>query len=190
MNIVFLHSAGAQGPHEGSGEFAASLQRSLVSGYNVLYPKMPHPEDPKYMPWKGRLEQVLAALDDEVILVGHSLGGSVLLKYLSEELYSGSIAGVFLVATPYWGGEGNWNIDEYILREDFPSGLSHVPRIFLYHSVDDDTVPFAHLALYAEKLPQAVVRELDGYGHIFRTGLPELANDIKSVRNSDARQEL
>jgi uncharacterized protein len=40
-------------------------------------------------------------------------------------------------------------------------------------------VPFAHLALYAEKLPQAAVRELDGRGRQLNNDLSEVADDIK-----------
>src|ERR687897_976388 len=48
----------------------------------------------------------------------------------------------------------------------------------LYHSRDDETVPFAHLALYAEKLPRATVKEFDGRGHQFDDDLSEVARDI------------
>lgn len=34
---------------------------------------------------------------------------------------------------------------------------------------------------YAEKIPQATVRALDGSGHLSSTGFPELVNDIKSL---------
>lgn len=89
-----------------------------------------------------------------------------------------SIGGLFIFAAPYWGTE-DWQINEFTLREDFLSKLPKIPRVFLYHSQDDEVVPFAHLALYAEKLPQATVRELDGRGHSFSAGFPELVDDIK-----------
>ncbi len=34
---------------------------------------------------------------------------------------------------------------------------------------------------YAEKNPQATVRELDGRGHLFSAGFPELVDNIKSL---------
>lgn len=179
--ILFIHSARAQGPHEGSDDLVAHLQDALGAEYEVLYPKMPDLENPEYEPWKKQLEKELAALDDEVILVGHSLGSSVLLKYLSEKKYKKPIAGIFLIASPYWGGDEDWQVDEYTLREDFASKLPRIRRIFLYHSRDDEIVPFAHLALYAQALPQATVRELDGYGHVFNKKFPELVDDIKSL---------
>jgi hypothetical protein len=44
-------------------------------------------------------------------------------------------------------------------------------------------VPFAHLALYAEQLPQATVCELDERGHQLNDDLSEVAADIRSLRD-------
>jgi hypothetical protein len=38
--ILFIHSAGAQGPHEGSGDLVTFLQNALGPEYEVLYPQM------------------------------------------------------------------------------------------------------------------------------------------------------
>jgi predicted alpha/beta hydrolase family esterase len=119
-----------------------------------------------------------------VSLVGHSLGGSILLKYLSEENVKEPIAGIFLIATPYWGAE-EWQVDEYTLHEGFALRLPKEPRIFLYHSRDDEVVPFAHLAMYAEKLPHATIREFDGRGHRFNDDLSEIAADITSLQERE-----
>ena len=121
-----------------------------------------------------------AAPDGEAILVGHSLGASVLLKYVSEETADRPVAGLFLVATPYWGAE-DWEVGEYELHPDFASKLPEDLPVFLYHSRDDEVVPFAHLALYAEKLPRATVREFDGRGHQFDADLSEVARDIEQL---------
>jgi pimeloyl-ACP methyl ester carboxylesterase len=53
--------------------------------------------------------------------------------------------------------------------------------VFLYHSRDGEWVPYAHLALYAEKLPQATIHEFDGRGHQFDGDLSEVARDIKEL---------
>ena len=177
--VLFIQGGGA-GAYEADGKLAAYLRDALGAEYNVLYPKMPNEERPEYEAWKAQISKEHAAVDGQVILVGHSLGGSILLKYLSEENVEEPIAGIFLIATPYWGPE-DWQVDEYILHEGFASQLPKVPLIFFYHSRDDEVVPFAHLALYAEKLPQATVRELDGRGHLFNAGFPELVDDIKSL---------
>jgi uncharacterized protein len=180
--VLFIHSGGDQGPHEGSNDLVTYLQHTLGTGYDVLYPKMPHPENPEYIHWRMQLAIELAGVEDAPILVGHSLGGSVLLKYLSEERCEKPIAALFIVASPYWGKK-NWRVDEYKLKEDFAARLPPIPRIFLYHSRNDEVVPFGHLVLYAGKLPNATVREFESHGHLFSKGLPELVEDIKSLTN-------
>ncbi len=83
-----------------------------------------------------------------------------MLKYLAEEKVEKPLAGSFLIATPYWGAE-DWQVEAYSRPEGFASQLPKAP-FFFYQSHDDEVVPFAHLALYAEKLPQATIREFDG----------------------------
>ena len=133
---------------------------------------------PQYAAWRDRIARELAALDGEVTLVGHSLGASILLKYISEERTATPI-----VAAPYWGVE-DWEVDEYVLQEDFASKLPEGLPMFFYHSRDDEWVPFAHLALYAERVPQAIFREFDGRGHQFDDDLSEVAHDIEGLERS------
>ena len=64
------------------------------------------------------------------------------------------------------------------MREDFGSKIPKEMTVILYHSRDDEVVPFAHAALYAQKLPRAIVREFDGRGHQFAEDLSEVARDI------------
>jgi uncharacterized protein len=180
--VFFLHSAGAQEPHEGSSDLVAWLKEALGPKYDVLHPKMPNPEAPDYAPWKAKLKKDFVKLKGEVIFIGHSLGGSVLLKYLAEEPFANPIAGLFIVSAPFWGGDENWQYEPFTLSEDFAKRLPDIPKAFLYHSANDPIVPVAHQALYAEKLPRATVRRLDGDEHVWGLGLPELAADIKSLQ--------
>jgi predicted alpha/beta hydrolase family esterase len=144
---------------------------------------MPHESEPDYQNWKTRIEKELVGLENRMILVGHSLGASFLLKCLSDEKVEKAIAGIFLIATPYWGGDG-WRYEGYeavALPKDFASKLPRRTPIFLYHGRDDEIVPFAHLALYARKLPQATIRALERRGHQLNDDLSEVAADIKSL---------
>ena len=177
--VLFVHGGG-QGAYEEDEKLAASLRDALGPAYDVRYPKMPDADSPGYGAWRDRIGRELATLDGEVVLVGHSLGASVLLKYLSEGNVEKPLAGVFLVAPPYWGVE-DWEVDEYALHEDFASKLPEGLPVFFYHSRDDESVPFAHLALYGEKLPWATVREFDGRGHQFGDDLSEVARDIEGL---------
>jgi uncharacterized protein len=177
--VLFIQGGG-EGAYEEDEKLAASLQDALGAEYHVSYPRMPNEEDPQDEVWMAQISKELASFDGKVILVGHSAGGAVLLKYLLKEKVSKPIAGIFLMAIPYWGPEDEQD-EEYTLREGFASQLPKGVPIFLYHSRDDEWVPFAHLAMYAEKIPQAIVREFDGRGHQFNNDLSEVTADIKSL---------
>jgi predicted alpha/beta hydrolase family esterase len=177
---VLLIHGGGQGAYDEDQKLAADLQDKLGDAYEVRYPEMPDEDSPEYEAWTRRIAEELAALDGAVVLVGHSLGGSVLLKYLSEEKVEKPVAGLFLIAPPYWGAE-DWEVGEYALQGGFASKLPRELPVFIYHSRDDEVVPFVHLALYEGELAQASVRELDGRGHQFNDDLSEVAQDIKGL---------
>jgi uncharacterized protein len=178
--ILFIHGAGNKRHPLGSEKLIVYLQEQLGSDYEVLAPDMPDPDHPGYKAWRDQIEQELGKLDADVLLIGHSLGGSVLLKYLAEGTYRKHIAGLFLVAVPFWGKE-DWEVDEFTLPEDFAAQLPQIGHIFLYYSRNDEVVPFSHLGHYQEKLPQASVRAMDGNEHSFLNGLPQLARDLKNL---------
>jgi uncharacterized protein len=177
--VLFVHGGGEEA-YEEDRKLAENLQHELGTAYDVRFPRMPGADSPEYGAWRDHISQELAAPDGEAILVGHSLGASVLLKYVSEETADRPVAGLFLVATPYWGAE-DWEVGEYELHPDFASKLPDDLPVFLYQSRDDEVVPFAHLALYAEKLPRATVCEFDGRGHQFDADLSEVARDIEQL---------
>lgn len=180
-NVLFLHSAGAQGFHQGSSDLVANLQIALGDECNLVCPNMPNPESPAYQSWKDKLQEQLEVLKGELLMIGHSLGGSVLLKYLSEHQSQNNISGLFLIAAPFWGIDEHWQADEFVLREDFASRLTHIPNIFFYHSQDDEVVPVQHLRLYATCVPHATVRALDRFGHAFKDHCHQLIDDINPL---------
>lgn len=180
-HVLFIHAAGNKRHPQGSGRLIAYLQEELGIDYEVISPDMPDPDKPQYPTWRDQIKQELAALEDGSILIGHSLGGSVLLKTLAEGSFQKRIAGLFLVAVPYWSNNGDWQVEEFVLPEDFAAKLPPISQIFLYQSQNDDIVPSAHIWHYKEKLPQATVRVLAGSEHSFIAGLPELVSNLKEL---------
>jgi serine hydrolase len=178
-HILLIQGAGNQHKPLGSGKLVASLRQQLGSDYHVLAPDMPDPDHPRYLAWRDQIEQELGKLDADALLIGHSLGGSMLLKYLAEGTYQKPIAGLFLVAVPDFGKQ-DWEL-EYAVPDDFASRLPPIQQLFLYHSRSDEEVPFSSLRRYQEQLPQATVRVLEGKEHSFTEGLPLLAQDIKRL---------
>jgi predicted alpha/beta hydrolase family esterase len=181
--VLFIQGAG-EGAYEEDEKLALSLQDALGAEYQVLYPQMANEEDPENEAWIAQISKELASVNGNVILVGHSAGGAVLLKYLLKVHVDQPVAGVFLISIPFWGPEDEED-DTYTLREGFASQLPKGVPIFLYHSRDDEWVPFAHLAMYAERIPQATIREYDGRGHQFNNDLSEVTLDIATLQKEE-----
>lgn len=180
QSVLFVQGAGNMWAPDGSGVLVRYLEKSLGSDFAVIAPEMPAAEtDPRYRPWRDEIDARLRGIDGPVILVGHSFGGSTLLKYLAEGPPPVPIAGLFLVSVPWWGPEG-WAYEDYAPPVDFASKVPATPT-FLYHSREDPHVPFHHLALYAGQLPNATSRPIDGAEHSFTDGLPALVEDIRQV---------
>jgi hypothetical protein len=177
--IFFVQGAGNMDAPDGSGRLAAYLSRELGDGYRVIAPRMPDADNPRYQAWRDRIEQELELIDEEAIVVGHSFGGSVLLKYFAEGSLHKPVRALFLVSVPDWGPDG-WAYDEFAVPADVGSRLP-TSRVFLYHSRDDPEVPFAHLRFSEKLLPTATARAIAGSEHSFTDGLPVLVDDIRSV---------
>lgn len=172
--ILFAHSGGAQGGSgEGSFDLVHWLREELGDKYEIKFPVIEDPEAPDYSMWRTIFDEEFPSVRNGSILIGHSLGGSMLLKYLSENQVDCRIEGIFLVAAPYWGQE-NWEVDEFRLKEGFTRDLLPVARIHLFHCKNDPIVPFEHMKLYKTVLPQAEIHALNCDDHSFANGLPEL----------------
>lgn len=177
--VLFIQGGG-EGAHAEDQALADSLQQLLGDAYEVRFPEMPHEADPDAQSWKSMIAKELARAPAPVILAGHSIGGSILLKYLAEERIEKPIAGLFLLAAPAWDGD-RWSFDDLKLPTDIARRLAEIPSVCFYHCRDDETVPFAHLALHGARLPRATLRVIDHGGHQFDKGLAVLAQDIRSV---------
>jgi len=117
---------------------------------------MPSPEAPKLDEW---LEEIKHYVDinknDEIYLVGHSLGGTAILRYLEKYTLS-NIKGVILVSAPC-----NQNTHEKIrdfLSNDFDwiKMKNKVSRVVVIHGDDDPLVPISE----AQKISQELKGEL------------------------------
>jgi predicted alpha/beta hydrolase family esterase len=158
-----------------------SLAEELGSGWQVLMPSMPSKYNAKYLEWCIWFDKVVPYLTDGAVLVGHSLGGIFLAKYLQEGSIPVRIDATFLVAAPHSETEPGESLADFALPSQLDRFASQGGRIFLYHSKDDPVVPFAELGKYKELLPDATVRALDGRGHFLVPEFPEIIDDLKSL---------
>jgi len=67
------------------GGFRAWLRDELVArGYDVTAPALPNPDEPQLESWLACLHDTLTHLDEDTVIVGHSLGGLATLHFLSR----------------------------------------------------------------------------------------------------------
>ena len=171
-DLLFIHSAGSQTDGEGSSALLAHLKQGLSGDYHVIAPVMPDSTQPHYATWAAQLATLLPTLNPQAVLVGHSLGGAILLKYLTEAVNGTRpmLNGVYIIAAPYWGADEQWDVDEFKFRDNTPQLVSIARKVYFYHSHDDSVVPFNHLTHYARKFPEATLQAVDDAGHLFMDG--------------------
>jgi predicted alpha/beta hydrolase family esterase len=183
VHVLFVQGGG-EGTHDKwDDKLVASLSRELGPEYEIRYPRMPDEDDPSYGRWKDALEKALATLGDGAILVGHSLGGTILINVLADAPPVIEIGGVFLVSAPFVG-EGGWPGDDIVPMSDIGRRLPEGTPVHLYHGSVDDTAPLAHLELYERAIPHARARRLEGRDHQLNNDLSEVAADIRSLRRA------
>jgi predicted alpha/beta hydrolase family esterase len=178
--ILFIQGGGAGAHDDWDSKLVASLTRALGQGYYIRYPRMPNEADPSYPAWKSAMEHEIATLDDAAILVGHSVGGTILINALAEQPPGRKIAGVFLISAPFVG-PGGWPGEDITPSRNLGARLPQATLIYLYHGSDDDTAPCAHVDLYKQVIPHACVRKLEGRDHQLNNDLSEVAADIRRI---------
>src|SRR5687768_880252 len=81
--VLFIQGAG-NGAYKADEKLVASLRQLLGREYEVHYPAMQNEDQANYETWKREIEKQFAALAGMVIVVGHSVGASIVIKCLAE----------------------------------------------------------------------------------------------------------
>lgn len=177
-HILFIQGGG-EGGYEADQALVASLQTVLGKQYKINYPAITTDEAAADFGWMQQIGSCIGDTQDGIILVAHSFGASMLMKYLSENTVGKKIAAVFLVAAPFWDGKEDWQAG-LKLSKDFAEKLPEVP-MFFYHCKDDEEIPVSHVHQYKSKIANATFREIENGGHQFNNDLTVVANDIRSL---------
>ena len=180
--VLFIQGGG-DGGYEADEALVASLRENLGKEYQLNYPKILSDETSSDFGWTKQIGEHIDSINQGFILVGHSFGSSMILKYLSENSVNKTIKGIFLIATPFWEGNEEWQ-KGLKLKDNFADKIPAEASIFLYHCKDDEEVPFSNLDRYKQKLTQANFHEIKEGGHQLNNDLALVANDIKSLYNN------
>ena len=178
--ILFIGGGGDNG-YEVDKALVRSLQENLGDEYEIAYPELTADESLPDFGWVRQIEEQVLKSENQIIVVAHSVGASLLLKYLSENPVNKKIKGVFLIATPFWSGNEDWKAG-LKLNEGFADRLPRELPLFFYHCRDDEEVPFSHLQQYKSKVSRAIFHEIGSGGHQLGNDLALVAQDVKSLR--------
>jgi len=179
--VLFIQGGGAGAHDEWDGKLVESLRRELGQGYVVDYPRMPDEDNPDYAQWSTAIRRELAGLDDGAVVIGHSVGATILVQALAEQPPQSRLATLVLIAAPFVG-PGGWPGEEFELTSDLGARLPSGLPVQVFHGLHDETAPPAHAGLYARAIPQAQVHELPGRDHQLNNDLSEVAGAIRSSR--------
>jgi hypothetical protein len=154
-----------------------SLRQELGDGHEVRYPRMPDEDDPSYSRWSVAVREELAGLEDGAVVVGHSVGATILVNALAEQPPERELAAIVLISAPFVG-PGGWPADEFELPGDLGQRLPRGVPVHLFHGLEDETAPPSHAELYARAVPQARLHLLPGRNHQLNDDLSEVARAI------------
>jgi len=158
-----------------------NLAESLGDDFEVIMPSMPAKQNAKYIEWKIWFEKFIPFLKDNAMLVGHSLGGLFLAKYLSENRFSVRIKALFLIAAPFDNEGKEYSLADFDLDGDLSKIKNQTEKIFIYHSEDDFVVDFTDSEKYKKALPEAEMVIFNDRGHFLGEDFPELIENVKKL---------
>lgn len=161
-----------------------NLREDMGEDFEVFMPQMPNKQNAKYEEWKIWFERYFEFLHDDVVLVGWSLGGMFLAKYLSEEKFPFKIKAVYLLATPsgeFADESGNDCASFQFSMKNLVNITRQVEKINIWHSKDDFVVNYEQAVLYKKYLEKADFVSFEDKNHFLIPTFPEFISNIKQL---------
>lgn len=159
------------------------LDKTLGGKFEIIRPGMPLPENAKYRDWKIFFERHFPFLRNNIVLIGNSLGGIFLAKYLSEHKFPKKILSVYLICAPYDNSHtapGDQLVGGFRLKSDLSLLDKSSKRLTLMFSGDDKVVPVYHAEMFRKKLKNAkIIVYKSKNGHFNIQKFPEIVKMIK-----------
>lgn len=157
------------------------LRKKLDKKVHIIQPRMPCKDNSVYDEWKIHFERFFPYLTDNIILIGNSLGGIFLAKYLSENKFPKKILSVYLTCPPFDNTLPGESLSAgFILKNNLSLIEQNTNNLSLMFSKDDDVVPVSHAEKYKNKLPNAnIVIYESKNGHFNISEFPEIIKMIK-----------
>ena len=158
------------------------FDKTLGRNFEIIRPRMPLQDYAKYNDWKIYFERHIPYLRNNVILMGGSLGGIFLAKYLSENKFPKKILSTYLICPPFDNTlPGESLAGGFKLKSNLSLLEKQAGNLYLLFSKDDDIVPVSHAKKYASKLKKAkIIIYKSKNGHFKISKFPEVVEMIKN----------
>lgn len=163
------------------------LKKELGKKFEIIKPRMPLPDNAKYNEWKIHFERHFPHLRNNIILIGSSLGGIFLAKYLSENKFPKKILSTYLICPPFDNTTPKEDlVGGFKLKTDLSLLKKNSKNLYLIFSKDDDVVPISHAKKYKVKLKNAhIIIYKSKNGHFKISKFPEI---VKMIKDDIARK--
>jgi len=157
------------------------LNKKLGKDFEIIRPRMPLQDNAKYDEWKIHFERYFPKLRNNIILIGSSLGGIFLAKYLSENKFPKKILSTYLICPPFDNTLPNEDlVGGFKLKSNLSMIEKNSKNLNLLFSKKDNLVPVSHAKKYKNKLKNAnIIIYKHIKGHFKISKFPELIKMIK-----------
>jgi uncharacterized protein len=157
------------------------LDKELGKKFEIIRPRFPKQEDSKYEEWKIWFERFFPSLKNNIILMGGSLGGIFLAKYLSENKFPKKILSIYLICPPFDNTSSHEDlVGGFKLKSDLSLIEKNCKDVTLLFSADDEVVPVSHAEKYRRKLKNSkIIIYKSKKGHFKISKFPEIVKMIK-----------
>jgi predicted alpha/beta hydrolase family esterase len=141
---------------------------------------MPEDDDPSVATWIPAIRQEPASLEDGAVVVGHSIGATLLVHALESGAPDRPLGAIVLLAAPF-AGQGGWDDDDFEFTTDTGGRLPPGVPVHVFYGLADDTTPAVHADLWAAAIPQARLHPLSGRDHQLGNDLSAVAEVIRAI---------
>lgn len=125
--------------------------------FQVIIPEMPDTNNPKLNEWLPKLKDSVKEPDNELYLVGHSLGCITILRYLESLKEDIKIAGVIMVAG-FVDNLGYKEIESFFQTPiNYEKIRKHANKFVAIHSDNDPYVSLDNGDIFKKKLGAKVI---------------------------------
>lgn len=160
------------------------LDKKIGKDFEIIRPQMPLKENARYQDWKIYFEQYLKKIGKSYILIGKSLGGIFLARYLSENELKNKAQAIFLICPPYDNSLQNEDlVGGFKLGKDLSLIEKNAKKVHLMFSENDKVVPVTHAEKYRKKLLNSEFHIYkDKNGHFKISSFPEIIKLIRELK--------